>query len=467
MAMGALQGGPFLSAFALALGASNYEIGLLAAIGFLSQPMQLVGLYVVTRWKKRRAMTILCAGSARLLWVFIIAIPILFVDRGVTFLIQWLLLAGVLSAMPGPAWGSWVRDLVPARTLGRVFSKRMLLGTTMSVILTVAGGLLVTWWRHVSPANVLYAYSLLFTFGLGFGLTGIAAIRRMPEPAMEDETDISLMDLLKLPLSDRNYRPLLWFIGGWNFAVNIATPFFIIYMLQRIGLPLVVVTGLTVVSQLAMLWSLRIWGQFADRYSNKSVLGVSGPLYLVAILAWCFTTLPEPHVLTIPLLVLIHALSGLSIAGVSLAASNIALKLAPQGAAHGYLTVFGLSGALTGAIAPLVGGLLADVFSAYELSFSINWSSPGQQLAVSALNFRALDFLFVIAFLVGFLAVSRLHSVKEEGEVEEGEVLDELIDEVALPFRTMSSVEGIRRLTFLPVTTLQRLRRSRPHRKAA
>ena len=37
MAMASLQGGPFLAAFALGIGASNYEIGLLAAIGFLSQ----------------------------------------------------------------------------------------------------------------------------------------------------------------------------------------------------------------------------------------------------------------------------------------------------------------------------------------------------------------------------------------------------------------------------------------------
>jgi hypothetical protein len=38
MVLGSLEGGPFLTAFALALGASTYEIGLLASIAFLSQP---------------------------------------------------------------------------------------------------------------------------------------------------------------------------------------------------------------------------------------------------------------------------------------------------------------------------------------------------------------------------------------------------------------------------------------------
>jgi hypothetical protein len=40
-------------------------------------------------------------------------------------------------------------------------------------------------------------------------------------------------------------------------------------------------------------------------------------------------------------------------------------------------------------------------------------------------------------------------------------VLDEAFDEVVLPFRTMSTVEGIRRLTFFPLWALQRLRRGR------
>jgi hypothetical protein len=41
-------------------------------------------------------------------------------------------------------------------------------------------------------------------------------------------------------------------------------------------------------------------------------------------------------------------------------------------------------------------------------------------------------------------------------------VIDEAFDEVVLPFRTMSTVEGIRRLTFFPLWALQRLRPGRP-----
>ena len=44
-AMNSFFVGPFLAAFALALGATHWEIGLISAIVFFSMPMQLVGLY--------------------------------------------------------------------------------------------------------------------------------------------------------------------------------------------------------------------------------------------------------------------------------------------------------------------------------------------------------------------------------------------------------------------------------------
>ncbi|MDA0746703.1 MAG: MFS transporter [bacterium] len=454
MATGALQGGIFLSAFALAIGASNYEIGLLATIGFISQLMQIPGLFLVQKFGKRRAITVICAGISRLLWLFIILIPLLFKEGGVAFLVQWLLLAGLVMALCNPAWNSHVRALVPTNLFGQFFSRRLAYGTALALVLTLSGGYFVDWWKIQFPEMALYGYSLLFLLGLLFGLVELIAIARLPEPHMDRNPGISLSDMIALPVKDANFRNLLAFIAVWNFAVNMAAPFFIIYMLKRIGLSLFMVTVLATTSQLTYILFLRIWGRLGDRYSNKSVLSISCPLFLLAILAWDFTTMPENYFLTIPLLFLIHILSGMSTAGVNLASGNIALKLSPHGTAHAYMTVFGLAGAATGAIAPLAGGLIADFFSLRELSLTVNWSEPARHLSVYALNFRALDFLFGIAFVVGFYALNRLARVKEEGEMTEEKVMDELVNEVIMPFRTLSSVAGIRRLAAMPVHAL-------------
>jgi hypothetical protein len=108
-AMNSFFVGPFLAAFALALGATHWEIGFISAIAFLSMPMQLVGLYAVDRWKQRRALIVWCALTARLLWILIVFLPFVREKASVRFLLTVLVCAGFIAAIPGPAWHSLVR----------------------------------------------------------------------------------------------------------------------------------------------------------------------------------------------------------------------------------------------------------------------------------------------------------------------------------------------------------------------
>jgi len=451
LSMITVHGGPLLASFALALGASNYEIGLLTTITFLGQSLQVAGLYLVKTFQKRKAIAVICAGTSRLLWLFIIAIPLLFVNQGVTFLLQWLLLSACIGALPGPSWTSLYRDLVPPKILGRLSSKRLVLGTGLGLTLTLLGGYFVDWWKSVSPENYLYAYSILFSIALLLGLSGIFLISKLPEPTMKMGKPLPLLDLIRMPFQDKNYRKLLTFLGIWWFVICMTTPFFIIYMLKRVGLSLFTVTLITTTSQLTSLFFFRIWGRVSDRYSSKAVLSVACPLFLMVLLAWSFVTMPERHLLTIPLLFAIHVLSGMALSGINLATNNIALKLSPYGQAHAYMTAFGLVLAVTGTVAPLVGGLLADIFASRELALTIDWSEPARHLSMYALNFRALDFVFFFGILIGFYAIGHLSGIEEKGEVEEQEIIGNLVDEAIVPLRTMSSVGGaVRHIAFLP-----------------
>ena len=456
MAMVTLQGGVFLTAFALALGASNYEIGLLTTIVFASQFMQVAGLGLLRWWPKRRAWVVLLCALSRLQWVFIILIPVLFLDRGVTFLLQWLLVAALIGAMAGPAWNSLMRDIVPERVRGRFFARRLAWGTGLALVCTLLGGAAIDWWKSAFPDRVPHGYSALFAVGLLFGLASLWAVARLPETAMPKRHDDSVAGQLLAPLKDTNFRHLLWFIAIWSFAVNMAAPFFAVYMLKRIGLPVFLVTLFVVLSQLSNILFLNVWGRLADRFSNKPVLGLSGFLFLLGVLAWSFTTMPERYVLTVPILAGIHILSGMSVAGVSIASGNIALKLSPEGKAHGYMTVFGLAASATGAFAPIVGGVLADFFAQRHLSLTLNWTSPGEQLQMYAVDLKALDFVFALAFLIGLYSLHRLGRVTEEGETTGKAVADELLAEMAMPLRAVSSVAGIRRLAYLPLAALRR-----------
>lgn len=209
-------------------------------------------------------------------------------------------------------------------------------------------------------------------------------------------------------------------------------------------------------SQVANVSFLRLWGRLADRFSNKSVLLVSGPLFLLGILTWTFTDLDGVWALTVPLLVAAHVLAGISTAGISIGTGNIALKLAPQGRATAYLAVNALVSGIAAAVAPLLGGALGTWLESRELRVTLSWFH-GDTLgwAVPTVSLRGLDFLFVIAFVVGLYAMHRLLAVHEEGEVEEGVFLEQFHVELRKAVRNVANVAGLRDLFYFPFARLR------------
>jgi MFS family permease len=244
---------------------------------------------------------------------------------------------------------------------------------------------------------------------------------------------------------------------SWNFAVNLAAPFFMVYMLKRLGLSMSFIIGLSILSQVLNFAFLKIWGKFTDRFSNKSVLAICGPLFIISILAWTFTTMPEKYFLTIPLLIIIHMVIGLSSAGVSLASGNISMKLAPDGQATSYLAANTIANSIAAGIAPILGGKFADFFANRQLDWVLNYKSPAGEFSLPTLNLQQWDFFFVIAFILGIYSIHRLSMIKEVGEVEEKVVFNELVTEVRSQVRTLSSVEGLRQMVSFPFTVVRDL----------
>jgi MFS family permease len=455
-AMATLTGGAFLVAFALKLGASNLVIGLLAAIPPLAQLIQIPSIYLVERLRNRRAISVATSTGGRIFWLFIALIPFVFPkEGGLNFLIVAILINGAFIAVSNCSWNSWMRDLVPQDRLGAFFSRRMTLSVGLSIVLSLAAAFYIDYWRKHFPHIELYGYSALFAAGFIAGMIGVYFISTIPESRIAPaEGKAHFFALILKPFKDANFKELIMFLGSWNFAVNLAAPFFTVYMLKRLQLDLYVIIAFTVLSQIMNLSFLRIWGRFSDRYSNKSVLGVSGPLFIGCIFAFTFTAMPEKHMFTLPLLVFIHIFMGISTAGVTLATGNIGLKLAPKGQATAYLAANSLVNSLAAGIAPILGGKFADFFAERKLSLMFKWTSPGRELTFQTLHFQHWDFFFLFAFLIGLYCIHRLTRIKEIGHVEEKIVVRELITQVRRDMRNLSTVGGLRQMVNFPISVV-------------
>jgi MFS family permease len=457
--MGILTGGAFLVAFAIKLGASNLVIGLLAAIGPLAQLLQLPSIFVVEKIRNRRAIVVVAAALSRLCWLLIALIPFLFGAKvGLAVLLVSMAAAAAFGAASGCSWNSWMRDLIPQNLLGSFFSRRMRIATGVGIALSLIAAVYLDLWKKLLPEYEIQGYSILFLAGSAAGVLGLYFLSRTPEKRMpKPEAKQGMLRLLAQPFRDENFRKLIAFMSSWNFAVNLAGPFFMVYMLKRLGLSMSFIIGLSIVSQVMNFTFLKIWGKYTDRFSNKSVLAICGPLFIFAILAWTFTTMPEKYFLTVPLLIIIHVVMGLSSAGVSLASGNIGLKLAPQGQATAYLATNTIVNSIAAGIAPILGGKFADFFAGRQLDWTLRYTSPGGEFSLPTLNLQQWDFFFALAFIIGIYSIHRLSMVKEVGEVEEKVVMNELFAEVTGQVRSLSSAEGLRQMVSFPFSTVRNL----------
>ncbi len=459
--MESIAGGAFLTAFALVLGANNFYIGLIAAIPHFANIGQIGGVYLVEKYRKRRIITLIGGMLSRPM-VLIMGIAA-FIPHGPTAL------ALVLVALMGRygfgailacSWNAWVRDLIPDERRGAYMSKRLFAMSAFSMPVGLLVALFIDIWSKAGFGPAKYAYAIMFGLAFLVGIYGVFSLTNVPEPQMPpSEKGFNLIGSLKKPFAEENFRHLMIFLGSWHFAINLATPFFTVHMLKRLDLELTYVIAFVTLSQIANILVLRQWGAIADRFTNKSVLAVCGPLYIACIFFWTFTTFPDRHMLTIPLLVVLHIAMGVATAGVSIASTNIAFKLAPKGEATSFLATNSLISAAAAGIAPLIGGLFADFFVDHKLSMILEWESPGRHIVLQTLKFEHWDFFFLFAVLFGLYAMHRLSLVREEGEVEEKVVLNELMQDARKTLRNLSSIPGLRSATEFPFELLRRGRK--------
>ena len=78
--MGTLLGGVFLTGFALELGASRLQIGIMAALPTLGHAAQFAGASILNRTGRSKQLCMLATWTSRLLWLPILLVPFLFHD---------------------------------------------------------------------------------------------------------------------------------------------------------------------------------------------------------------------------------------------------------------------------------------------------------------------------------------------------------------------------------------------------
>lgn len=421
-AMVVFTSGTFLTALAIHMGASNFQLGLFAALPTFTTIFQLAAIWLVRRFNNRRLITVVFNFLARLPLIAIGIMPMLFSgSTTIAVLLLLLFFQHIFGDIAGASWNAWMKDLIPQQRLGGFFSRRTRMAQTLNVTLSLATAIGLDFIKRHYPAQEIAAYTTLFLAGGALGMVSVYLLLRTPEPVAE-QIEEKVLPLLWKSLKNSNFKKLLMFNSLWAFSLNLATPFFAVFMMKSLGLPVAYLIGLGILSQLSGILSLNLWGRYSDRFSNKTVIRLCAPLYILCIMAYAFAGLPSSQPVTLMLLALIHIVSGFSTAGINLSLSNIGIKLAPKNEAIVYLSAKNMFVAFFSTIAPLVGGLLADMFAGNTIGLSLQLSG-NRHLQVNLMQLQGWNYFFIIGGLLALLSLKLLKHVREEGETEKSMVV--------------------------------------------
>jgi MFS family permease len=344
----------YLSLFILSLGASNADIGLMTALASLSATILLIpGAILVDKIGNRKKIVLISGGFAsNFCLILMAAAPLLIKGPAIIYVAIGLkVLMDSLRNFALPAWVSMAGDIIPLSWRGRYFSTRNLIMGFAAMVVTYGIGQIITWLGE----PVGYQWALLFAFI--FGITAASFFSRIRDYRDADQQiptqSYSVHSLFQTLQADRNFLAFCLFTGLWSFSLNIAGPFFNVFLVKDLSATASIIGIVAVVGKITSMPAQRFLGPLADRWGARKLMHLMA--YLIPILPFCWYFVRAPWQ-AIP----INALGGILWAGMNLAAFNMLLEISPQDQRAKYSAMYQIAVALSAAIGASLGGFIAD-----------------------------------------------------------------------------------------------------------
>ena len=352
---GASTGGMFIIGYALKLGATNVEIGLMSTVPMFAVVTQLLSAAFIERSASRRRMTIVAAMLNVSGWALIIALPYLMIrasaDARVGALIGVITLVTVFAHISGNARGSWVGDLIPEDRRGGFFGRIMMYSGIIGAVFAVIEGRFLDIVKHVG----IGAFSWLFAFGMLFGLMNASLF--LPQSDVRADKHSEGGSLPKMIAETFRNRALM-IVTAYGFLWSlqmIASPFYATYTLRDLKVPFLGLGVINSIATVAVLASGPFWGKVVDRYGCRPVLTACTAFLAPTPMLWLWITTPQAFYVTIGLF---NPLIGFAIGGFSVALSTLIYKVTPSAGRSVQLAVYSTVVVILAAPMPFLGGHL-------------------------------------------------------------------------------------------------------------
>ncbi len=374
----------YLVIYILALGATQAQIGLMSALSSLMAALLLLpGAALVERLGTRRGIVIVGGGWSRAALLLIAALPLLL--EGPVLVYAAIALAVSRDAMGNlcfPAWMSLTADVVPLEGRGRYFASRNFIMGIAGMVTVYLAGLLIS--STAQPAGYQIALTisalagLMAVFSFGHIKDNLRIPGPLPTPGPVRQAPIR--SFFRDLLSDREFAHFAGITALWNFSLNIAGPFFTIYLVQDLQATATIVGLTTIATAVASLLAQRKLGEVHDRWGSRKLTVIAGLLIPSLPLMWVFITAPWQ---VIPA----NLAGGALWAAYNLGSFNYLLKVTPTDRRARYSAIFQVIVTVSLAAGAALGSLVITLWSYNAVFIS---SAAGRLIA-------ALLFAWIVA----------------------------------------------------------------------
>jgi len=339
----------YVPAFALALRATIAQVALLSSIpNLVSAIAQLGTPQLVHNLGSRKRLVLIMVFLQATLWAPVLLIPHLVPDHRVWWLITLFTISTLCGNLANPAWGSWISQLVPQDFRGRYFGFRTQILVLATLSFTILGGIVL----KSFSANIFLGFGLLFGGAMAARFISWHFMHKIYEPPLPNtQVKFKLSHFLKEPRF-ANLRKYMVFAAAINFTVNLAAPFFAVYMLRELGFNYITYMVVNGCATLGNFLSLSFWGNHTDRTGNRRVLMLTSLLIPLVPLLWAINN-------NLYFLIPVQLLSGFAWAGFNLASINFLYDATTAEERVACISCFNVANGLALSLGAFIGGYLA------------------------------------------------------------------------------------------------------------
>lgn len=381
------MGMKYITPYALALNAQNFMIGLLSSIpNLFANAAQLQTIKLMQKHSRKK---IAKTGSLlqAIFWLPVIIIGALFFTNKISStiaiisLITFYTLMIILGSMIGPAWSSWMQDLV-TKDRGKYFGRRNRIAGIVGLISMLIAGFILDYFEKI---NLFTGFAIIFSIAMiGRFISSQYFVKKYEPELKYDKTKYFTFFQFAKKMKSNNFGRFVLLISLITLATAIASPFFAVYMLKDLQLSYLAYTAITISSIVGGLLFLPLHGRLIDKYGSVKVMRLVGLFIPLIPILWLLPEILKTNLITITYLIMIEGFAGFIWAGFNLAAGNFIFDAVSRQRISLCVTYFNIinsSGAVAGAI---IGGIISSYFS-------------------TIIGIKAILFIFILSALIRFV----------------------------------------------------------------